>query len=62
VSWLRCAAADDLDELQAEYEDVIHQAKELYARKYDQPEEHIASLNKRLDQANQALRTHRLQV
>jgi hypothetical protein len=54
----RDLAEDDLDELQAEYEDVIRQSKEAHERKYDKKE--IAVLNKRLEQANQALRTHRL--
>ncbi len=54
----RDLAEDELDELQAEYEVVIRQSKEVYERKYDQTQ--IAMLKKRLDQANQALRTHRL--
>ncbi len=54
----RDLAEDDLDELQAEYEDVIRQPKEAHERKYDKKE--ISVLNKRLEQANQALRTHRL--
>ncbi len=49
---------DDLDELQAEYEDVVRQSKEAHERKYDQKE--IAMFNKRLEQGNQALRTHLL--
>ena len=54
----RDLAEDDLDELQAEYEDVIRQSKEAHERNYDKKE--IVMLNKRLEQANQALRTHRL--
>ncbi len=52
----RDLAEDDLDELQAEYEDVIRQSKEEHERKYDQKE--IAMLTQRLEQANQALSTH----
>jgi hypothetical protein len=47
-----------LDELQAEYEDVIRQSKEAHERIYDQKE--IAMLNKRLEEANRALMTHHL--
>ncbi len=54
----RDLAKDDLDELQAEYEDVVRQSKEANERRYDQKE--ITMLNKRLEQANQALRTHQL--
>ena len=54
----RDGAELDLEELHADFKDVLRQSKEAHRRKYDQ--EHIAALNKRLEQANQALRAHRL--
>ena len=47
-------AEDDLDELHADYIDVMRQSKEAHERKYDQ--RHIADLYKQLDTANRALR------
>jgi hypothetical protein len=50
----RDLAEDDLDEMETE----MRQSKQGIFRKYDQ--EHIATLNRRLDRANQALLAHRL--
>ena len=47
-------AEDDLDELHADYIDVMRQSKEAHERKYDQ--RHIVDLYKQLDTANRALR------
>jgi ElaB/YqjD/DUF883 family membrane-anchored ribosome-binding protein len=54
----RDGAEDDLEELHADFNDVLRQSKEAHKRKYDQ--QHIDELNKRLEQANKALRAHRL--
>ena len=51
-------AEDELEELHADYIDVMRQSKEAHERKYDQ--RHIADLYKQLETANRLLRARRL--
>jgi hypothetical protein len=49
-----------LDELHADNYDVLRQSKESHERKFRvQDQMHIATLNKRLDLANQDVTAHR---